>query len=314
MPTPRLFVSIAAYRDPDLGATLQDALDQAAHPEALHLGVLEQSPTPTALAPSVRERAGQITYLHLHHSYSRGPCWARAMIATAVRQETHFLQIDSHTRFDPGWDLTLLQTCEALAQASAQPKLILSTYPCAFEISDGQAVRKPMPGHALVLRPQAEATLSGPSPVLPFHAMPTPSPVPLAGCHVGAGCLFAPTRLLQEVPLDPWLYFHGEEQNLAVRAWTHGWDIWHPPDLPVYHLYGRQEARPVHWDEADDRDRSVKWWQWHQQAEQRMAELLFEQAELGAYGLGTQRSLDDYAAAFGIDYRNRRIGPAAGPR
>jgi hypothetical protein len=228
MPTPRLFVSIAAYRDPDLGATLQDALDQAAHPGALHLGVLEQSPTPTALAPSVRERAGQITYLHLHHSYSRGPCWARAMIATAVRQETHFLQIDSHTRFDPGWDLTLLQTCEALAQASGQPKLILSTYPCAFEISDGQAVRKPMPGHALVLRPQAEATLSGPSPVLPFHAVPTPSPVPLAGCHVGAGCLFAPTRLLQEVPLDPWLYFHGEEQNLAVRAWTHGWDIWHP--------------------------------------------------------------------------------------
>lgn len=312
---PRIFVSVAAYRDPDLSATLQDAVEQAECPEALHLGVLEQSETPTTLPEVVHARAGQVTYLHLHHRFSRGPCWARALIASGIRQETHFLQIDSHTRFDPGWDRTLLDTCEALAREHAQPKVILSTYPCAFELQEspgpdqgqGQAVRKPMPGLALVLRPRPDATLAGTSPVLPFHAVPTPSAVALPGHHVGAGCLFAPARLLQEVPLDPWLYFHGEEQNLAVRAWTHGWDIWHPPDLPVYHLYGRQEARPVHWEESEDRDRPVRWWQLHQQAEQRMAALLFEQADLGVYGLGQARSLDDYASAFGIDYGKRAL-------
>jgi hypothetical protein len=313
MVAPRIFVSVAAYRDPDLSATLQDAVEQAECPEALHLGVLEQSETPTTLPEVVHARAGQVTYLHLHHRFSRGPCWARALIASALRQETHFLQIDSHTRFDPGWDRTLLDTCEALAREHAQPKVILSTYPCAFELQEspgpgqGQAVRKPMPGLALVLRPRPDATLAGTSPVLPFHAVPTPSEVALPGHHVGAGCLFAPARLLQEVPLDPWLYFHGEEQNLAVRAWTHGWDIWHPPDLPVYHLYGRQEARPVHWEESEDRDRPVKWWQLHQQAEQRMAALLFEQADLGVYGLGQARSLGHYAASSGIDYPRRTL-------
>jgi hypothetical protein len=310
---PRIFVSIAAYRDPDLLSTIEDALSQADHPGGLHLGVLEQSGAPTPLPTSVHERAGQLSYLHLHHRFSRGPCWARALIASAVRSETYFLQIDSHTRFDPGWDSFLVNTLEALAQEHANPRVILSTYPCAFELQDGLALRKPMPGQALVLRPRPEAGLAGTSPVMPFHAVPTPSNVALPGHHVGAGCLFAPARLLQEVPLDPWLYFHGEEQNLAVRAWTHGWDIWHPPDLPIYHLYGRQATRPVHWDETEDQERPVRWWQLHQQAEQRMAALLFEQQNLGAYGLGSVRTLQDYAAASGIDYPGRRLLPIGRP-
>lgn len=309
--TPKIFISIAAYRDPDLVATVVDALEKAEDPKALHLGVLEQSETPSPFPDAVHHSAGQWTYLHLHHRFSRGPCWARAMIATGIRDESFFLQIDSHTRFDPGWDSTLLKAYETVTAASNQPKAILSTYPCAFEFENGQAVRKPMRGQALVLRPRPEASLLGASPVITFHAVPTPSERALPGCHVGAGCLFAPAALLQEVPLDPWLYFHGEEQNLAVRAWTHGWDIWHPPDLPVYHLYGRREDRPVHWEESEDRERSVRWWQLHQHAEQRMAALLFERRPLGVYGLGQVRSLEAYAAAYGVDYAGRKLQPAA---
>ena len=305
MSPPKIFISIAAYRDPDLVATLEDALAQAQHPQALHLGVLEQSEAPTALPPDLRQRAGQLSYLHLHHRHSRGPCWARSLIASSLRDEAFFLQIDSHTRFDPAWDEALVNAYQAVARQ--QPKAILSTYPCAFEMEGGAAVRKPMPGHALVLRPRPEASLEGRSPVMVFHAVPTPAEAAILGFHVGAGCLFAPARLLQEVPLDPWLYFHGEEQNLAVRAWTHGWDIWHPPDLPVYHLYGRRDDRPVHWQEEEDRNRPVKWWELHAQAEQRMAALLFEQRDLGAYGLGKARSLEDYATASGIDYSQRTV-------
>ncbi len=305
MPTPKIFISIAAYQDPDLLPTLQDALDQARHPKALHLGVLEQSESPIALPSDLTQRAGQLSYLHLHHRHSRGPCWARALIATSLRDEAYFLQIDSHTRFDEGWDEAMVSAYEAVSQR--QPKAIVSTYPCAFEVENGVAMKKPMPGHALVLRPRPEASLERESPVLAFHAVPTPTEAALPGFHVGAGCLFAPTRLLQEVPLDPWLYFHGEEQNLAVRAWTHGWDIWHPPDLPIYHLYGRHDDRPVHWDEEEDRDRPMKWWQLHAQAEHRMAALLFERRDLGAYGLGKARSLEDYASASGIDYLQRTL-------
>ena len=44
----------------------------------------------------------------------------------------------------------------------------------------------------------------------------------------------------------------------------------------------------------------------------RMRALLYEQADLGAYGLGRARSLQDYAAFCGIDYPNQRIGAPLG--
>ena len=302
---PMIFVSIASYRDPELLATVEDCLGRAAHPAGLHVAVLEQSPQATPIPDALVARAGRFSYLHLDHRYSRGPCWARSMIGTYLREEPFFLQIDAHMRFDDGWDRTLLQAMQSLP--SDNPRAIISSYPCAFALEQGRAIKQPMPGHALVLRPVPGAVLAPESPVLSFHAIPTRSAQPLRGHHVGAGCLFARSSLLAEVPIDPWLYFHGEEQNLAVRAWTHGWDIWHPPDLPVYHLYGRQEARPVHWEESEDRDRPVRWWQLHQQAEQRMAALLFEQADLGVYGLGQARSLGHYAASSGIDYPRRTL-------
>ena len=169
-----IFVSIAAYRDPDLPATVLDLLEQAEQPGRLHLGVLEQSELPTPLPARVETSACQLSYIHLHQRYSRGPCWARALIASAVRDEAFFLQIDSHTRFDKGWDTSLIQAHEAAAAASAHRKVILSTYPCAFELENGQAVRKPMPGHALVLRPVGGASLQGTaSPVLSFRSVRT---------------------------------------------------------------------------------------------------------------------------------------------
>jgi hypothetical protein len=45
------------------------------------------------------------------------------------------------------------------------------------------------------------------------------------------------------------------------------WDIWHVPDLPIYHLYHRGQDRPVHWDEQDDEARPVRWWDLHGGAE-----------------------------------------------
>jgi hypothetical protein len=48
-----------------------------------------------------------------------------------------------------------------------------------------------------------------------------------------------------------------------------------------------------------------------QAARQRLAALLWEQADLGAFGLGRVRSLAEYAAFSGIDYAARRIASHA---
>jgi hypothetical protein len=40
---------------------------------------------------------------------------------------------------------------------------------------------------------------------------------------------------------------------------------------------------------------------------ERLADLLYERRELGVFGLGSARTIDDYAKQFGIDYRARTV-------
>jgi len=138
--------------------------------------------------------------------------------------------------------------------------------------------------------------------------------VPLPAFHVGAGCLFAPGRIVQEVPYDPWLYFHGEEQAMAVRLYTQGWDLFHMPGLPVHHLYNDANSgappRPLHWDAQEEAQRDVPWWTYEQRARARLAALVGGR-DLGIYGLGQARSLAQFAAFSGIDYAARTLAPSA---
>lgn len=299
----RIFVSVASYRDPLLWRTLASCLDAAAERSRVSIGVVDQSPE-----PATRELAGvpaaNLRYLHLHHRYGRGPCFARAIAASLWQGEEFFLQVDSHTVFEPGWDGRLIAALESVADTN--PRSILTTYPCPFGMEGGVAVPQRMPGKAIALR-VLPGTGFGESPVLGFQGVPIDSAQPIAGFHVGAGCLFTRGFLLQEVPIDPYLYFAGEEQNLAVRAWTAGWDILHPPEMPIYHLYDATADRPLHWGDADDADRPVRWWTLREQAELRLSRLLFDGEDLGAYGLGRQRSLHEFARFSGIDYRRRTI-------
>jgi len=298
-----IFVAIAAYRDPHLWRTVRHCLAQATDPGALRFGIVEQSERPSDIDAALRP---QVRTLHVHHHFSRGVCWARALTFGLYSDEDFLLQIDSHMLFAKGWDERLIASIEALSRPD--PKVIISTYPFAFEEAEGQIVTREIPGHALVLRPRADTDFRDGSPVLAFEAVPVATRQPLPGMHVAGGCLFTRGSFVDAVPYDPRLYFHGEEQNLAIRAWTRGWNIFHVPDMPILHLYKQPDpTAQVHWNPDDDAARSFRFWELEQQATKRMRDLLVTGKDLGSYGLGTARSLTDFATFSGIDYPNLRL-------
>jgi hypothetical protein len=307
-----IFVSIASYCDPLLHFTLARALATASDPAGLHFGVVDQSPenVPRPLAQQLAP--ARLSYVRIAPVDARGPCWARALAMAFYDGEDWFLQLDSHMDFDPGWDARLIAQASALLPG--RKGVVLSAYPNPFVLQGQQVVRKVCTEGVLAHVVKPGALFEADHPVLPFEAHPVESAAPLPGFHLGAGCLFGPGRLADEFPYDPGFYFHGEEQALALRLFTHGWDIFHMPLLPVYHLYNNAESgappRPLHWDPEHDALRSATWWTFEQRSRQRLAALVRGEVR-GVFGLGRERTVADYASFSGIDYLRRELAPQA---
>lgn len=306
-----IFISIASYCDPLLPFTVSRAVAMARQPQALHVGIVDQSPA-TSPPPQFQAAGARVSYVRIDPAFARGPCWARFVAMSLFEGEDWYLQVDSHTDFEAGWDARLAGLAADLA--NGRSGFAITAYPQPFFVRDGQAWRDPLDAHALASTVKAGTGFSPGHPVLTFQAIPTVTQGAIPGFHVGAGCLFAPGEFVQHFPYDPWIYFHGEEQAIAARLFTHGWDIFHVPGLPVFHLYndtpGQAPLRPMHWDAAQDERRAVHWTAFEARSRKRLAALVAGEVS-GAWGLGSRRTLADYADFCGIDYSRRTIAPRA---
>jgi glycosyltransferase involved in cell wall biosynthesis len=310
---PTIFVSIASYLDPMLFFTLHDAFAKAHTPARLAFAVVDQNVADQRAEIAALPFAQQVRYVHIHPEDTLGVSWARATAFSLYDGEDFILQIDSHMLFEEDWDEKLLAQHAKLKLRSSKP--IISTYPYRFDIVDG--VPQPMKNEgrtALVLRPHPEKNPTAEDAVLRFMARHLFTDEPVLGCHVSAGFLFAAGTFVEEVPYDPYLYFHGEEQSLAVRAFTRGWDIYHPLLIPVYHLYKSEGTayHTHHWHGETEAKRAFRSSYLLERARKRLNRLLMGDGLPGAYGLGSARTMAQYAELSGIDYAKQTINDPFG--
>lgn len=305
-----IFVSIASYCDPYLIHTVRDACAKAKSPGHLVFGIIDQNPSYQRDEVKSAANGAKVRYCHIDPIESRGTCWARSLAFSLYEGEDYLLQIDSHMLFEPGWDEQLVEQLRVLRGQSAKP--IISVYPMPFEFDDNDqpvVTIKPSETTTLVLRPKPEERLSEESATLGFRAEHVFKREPIRGCHIAGGFLFTLGSFVDEIPYDPHLYFTGEEQTLAVRAYTHGWDIYHPHQISLYHLY-KQPDRPHtshHWHAEWEQKRDFKYAELTAKARERVKDLVYRRRDLGVFGLGKERSLRDYARLSGIDYDSRQI-------
>lgn len=306
-----IFVSIVAYCDPMLPFTLASARSQAVDPSRVHVGVVEQEALGAGYRPLDEWSRSHVRFTRVPALESRGPCWARALAMALYQGEGWFLQVDSHTWFEPGWDERLIGWAQRCAVTN--PRTILTCYPNPFVLRDGHPVGQPVTNRVLASVVRGDSEFQPDNPVLMFEGVAVETDEPVPGFHVAGGCLFAPGSIVEELPYDPRLYFHGEEQAFALRAWTHGWDIRHIPGMPLYHLYTAPGTTPraMHWSPEHDERRTVRSAQLETQARQRLVALIDGSHDLGVFGLGRVRTLAEYASFSGIDYYGRALAPHA---
>ena len=302
-----IFVSIASYRDAQLVHTVQDCLRKAEDPSRVRLGICWQHGEDETLPATLRDD-DRIRILDVPWQGSRGACWARAQVMTLWQREPWFLQVDSHCRFRAGWDAYLIRTAQALAPA----KVVLSTYATAF--TPASSLRPDVP--EWLEEAPLQIALQGFTPEgiphmkpLSLRSSPQEQPSlahqPRRARFLSAGFLFAPGSFVEEIPYDPGLYFVGEEAAMTVRAYTSGYDLFHPADTVIWHDYERREA-VKHWDDHTEAARPGQAWGEHDlQSKARVVKLLAGEP-LDAFNLGNVRTLAEYEAFAGISFGARK--------
>eukprot|EP01023_Acetabularia_acetabulum_P022300 TRINITY_DN21984_c0_g1_i2.p1 TRINITY_DN21984_c0_g1~~TRINITY_DN21984_c0_g1_i2.p1 ORF type:complete len:294 (-),score=36.86 TRINITY_DN21984_c0_g1_i2:196-1077(-) len=180
-----------------------------------------------------------------------GPCKARYLTQQLWNAEEYFLQIDSHMRFDEGWDQTLISWLNICKQKNGDyPKVVLSSYPGNYEGLKESAVIGTQ--HPIILC----ADRFGEDHMLRLKGKKIQQVLdePILGKFWAAGFSFSYGEIISDVPYPhpkvvPCL-FNGEEMMMLVRMISKGWTIWAPPKTISWHLWSRSH-RPTFWREVE---------------------------------------------------------------
>ncbi|WAX21637.1 hypothetical protein [Stenotrophomonas phage RAS14] len=350
-----IFVQMAAYRDPQLVPTLLDMMKNAAHPELLHVGICwqhgEDEPTDifldngftitgftevdSRLVDAKTEVTGEngektlvvgaptftmehtsgakFTVIDLHFHKTKGACWARNAIQQLYTQEKYTLQLDSHHRFVENWDTVSIEMLEGLRSEDC-PKPLLTAYIPSFdpENDPGARVMEPWKMDFDRFIPEG-AVFFIPSTIDDWREREAPMRARFFSAHFA----FADGIFAVEVQHDPQYFFHGEEISIAVRAYTHGYDLFYPHRLIAWHEYTRKGRIKV-WDDMDTPNRlkgrvELDWVQRNDLCHKRNR-ILFgmdgedpNQIDFGKYGFGDKRTLKDYEQYSGLSFKYRGV-------
>ena len=297
----RIFIQIASYRDPELVKTIKSIIENAKNPKNLRFGICRQY-HPEDGFDSLEEYKddNRFRVIDVLYSESKGVCWARNLTQTLYEGEEYTMQIDSHMRFEKNWDSEFIKMIKQL-QKDGFEKPLLTGYVSSFNPENDPAERVKEPWRMVFDRFIPEgAVFFLPETIPGWEKLKKPIPARFYSAHF----CFTLGQFSEEVQHDPEFYFHGEEISIAVRAYTWGYDLFHPHKTLVWHEYTRN-GRTKQWDDDPD------WGNKNVRSHQKNRKLFGMDGEgtmdMGKYGFGPIRTLREYEIYAGIRFDNRSV-------
>jgi glycosyltransferase involved in cell wall biosynthesis len=297
----KIFISIASYRDPELLPTLRSCIENAKYPNKLTFGICWQRDETESLEEFTDDSRFKV--IKVPYDKSKGTCWARNMIQELWSDETYYLQLDSHHRFAKDWDATLIKMLKALVK-KGHKKPLLTSYLPGFDPKNDPASRinecwslefdRYLPEGPIFIKPHV---------IENWRKLKSPIPSKFLSGHF----IFTLGQWAKEVRYDPYYYFHGEEPSLAARSYTHGYDLFHPNEVVIWHEYIRS-GKTKQWD--DDKEWANKnstSYSRYRALHGMGGELPDTLMDLEKYGWGTERSLEDYEKYIGVKFSTRQV-------
>jgi hypothetical protein len=300
----KIFVSIAAYNEPDLELTIQSALENATEPERIHFGIV--SHYTDGNRPNL-SKYDNVKVIGLDYN-SQSFCPLNRLLAISLmKDETYYLQIDAHMLFEPGWDSYLVYMYEKIITRHG-PSVISSYLPPWHWSEDGEIV--------------ALGTLEGCKlSVTDDMHLNTDQRHPMAKSIAGnfefgdygehflmsGHFIFANAEYTREVSPDPFIVFAGEEPTLAIRTYTHGYKIFAIKNNVIRHKtkeYGLKYSFDWRQDKRFNDTEGLKTFYYNtDKSICRVAEIL-NGDWFGYYGAKDLESYNDYCDKLGSNLKD----------
>lgn len=303
----KIFVSIAEYRDPELIPTIKDAIEKATNPQNIIFGILSQRED--NIENELKKITKNIKFIYYHWKDSLGTCWARNQIQTKLfNDENYYLQLDSHHRFIKNWDSILIDYHRKLTESYAKP--IIGGYATSYDPNNSILLNRPQRINSYPSFTEKGDLIFYPSIIENHSELQNNKQYVIPARFLSGHFIFTSGIFCHECLYDPNLYFRGEELSLSARAYTSGYDFFHPLLTIIWHEYTRKN-KSKHWNDhtkpngfiitANDRANKAK---------QKIRYLLgMEKSNInfGRYGLGPNRPLHEYELYAGLNFKTKQV-------
>ena len=303
----KLYVAIASYRDYFLQSTIDSLFTNAQFPELITVGcfiqVMDNDPLiSTQIVTNTHNGKVKYKVVNAGKIFSITRCRNNAL-KWLTNEHDYVLQIDSHSRFEKNWDVSLIKEIQSLTD----PMPILSCYPPAWYPQNGLDVYV---NHSFThwAKPTynsepSKSSFMGTYDLCPsLEDLPREGTMPAQSWHVSAAFLFAPAVYFLTIKHPNWISFWGEELFHSLVAYTHGWNVYAPYTRPVYILYP-QDVSDTHVLNKVWKDFFQEWHSRHYTSTDHLIDSIIDRTTGPGY-LGTSRDLDELYKYLGYDLGN----------
>lgn len=302
----KILIHLPAYREPELIPTIENALKEAKYPERLVFGICRQYCEDDGFDNLDKYRDdSRFKIYDIPYEKAKGLAYARSIINDKLLDDEEFvLQLDSHHRFTKDWDETLIGWYYDLKKDGYNP--IIGGYLPYYDPFNDPAsrVKEPWFSEAACFYPFGTIFIRPTSVKGGWKHLEKPYPARFLSGHFA----FGPNKWAKDVKHDPNIFFAGEEINLTIRSFTHGYDLFHPHRVIIWHATMREErAGKLVWDDQSKRN-DGSWWKGNNTARSRIRQLLRVEDnghDLTGYDIGSVRSIRDYEKYAGIHFKNK---------
>ena len=236
-----IFLSIASYNDSQVFDTIRSAIEEAGDISRITIAVHLQDTEETR--DRLHKEFPDIKLLFTHHKDAKGVVWARNEIKrNMLGNEDYFMQVDSHTRFKKRWDNILINHFNSIEGVA---KLVLSTYPNEFKITDTTKNYLNLPFNtSLKIDGFVNEDINDNR--LVFTNDPSLENREVKSSKVvSAGFLFTRRQWVEDTMMPDNIWFKGEEEFQTISSILNNWEIMITSEAVVWHNYDNDSTSEI---------------------------------------------------------------------